>query len=103
MSARLSPNVKNLRGTARNDRLPMRTALDRLRTAPAAPAHLSERARVEWKGLARVCVELGVLTNSDLRALELLCECLGTEAELRETLKAEGLTIAGAGQNSKAH
>src|SRR5947207_2461185 len=103
MTARLSPNVKNLRGTVRIDRLPKPTALDRLRTAPQAPAHLSERASIEWKALASVCCEMGTLTNADLRALELLCECLATESELRETLKAEGLTIAGAGDNSKAH
>jgi P27 family predicted phage terminase small subunit len=94
---------KKLRGTIRKDRMLKPTALDRLRTAPPAPAHLSERARVEWKALARVCVELGVLTSADLRALELLCECLATEHELRETLKAEGLTIAGAGNNKKTH
>src|SRR5216110_91905 len=76
MSTRLSPNVKNLRGTVRNDRTPKPTALDRLRTAPQAPAHLSERARIEWKALAPVCCEMGTLTNADLRALELLCECL---------------------------
>jgi len=103
MTSRLSPNVKNLRGTVRNDRTPKPTALDRLRTAPQAPAHLSERARIEWKALAPVCCEMGTLTNADLRALELLCECLATESDLRETLKREGLTIPGAGANSKGH
>jgi len=103
MSSRLSQTVKNLRGTVRIDRLPKPTALDRLRTAPQAPAHLSERARIEWKALAPVCCEMGTLTNADLRALELLCECLATESDLRETLKREGLTIPGAGANSKAH
>ena len=46
---------------------------------------------------------MGTLTNADLRALELLCECLATESDLRETLKREGLTIPGAGANSKGH
>jgi phage terminase small subunit len=90
---------KKLRGTVRKDRMLKPTALDRLRTAPQAPAHLSERARVEWKALARVCVELGVLTSADLRALELLAEILATESELREIMKTDGLTIPGAGGN----
>jgi P27 family predicted phage terminase small subunit len=94
---------KKLRGTVRKDRMQKPTALDRLRNAPPAPAHLSERARVEWKALARVCIELGVLTSADLRALELLAEILATESELREIMKTDGLTIPGAGGNSKAH
>jgi P27 family predicted phage terminase small subunit len=103
MTKRLSNTAKLARGTFRPDRKPKPTALDRLKTAPRAPATLSDRAKVEWGPLARACVELGVLTGADLRALELLAETLATEAELREILKTEGLTIAGAGENSKAH
>ena len=103
MTRRLSQTEKRGRGTLRKDRIPKQTAVDRLRTAPRAPAHLSEGAKAEWGPLARSCVELGTLTLADLRALALLAECLATEAELRETLKTEGLTIAGAGGNRKAH
>src|SRR4029453_7116368 len=49
------------------------------------------------------CVELGTLTSADLRALELLAEVLAAEAELRELLKSEGMTIPGAEGNTKAH
>jgi len=100
---RLSSEAKRSRGTSRPDRETKPTAVDRLLVAPEPPASLSDRARVEWDGLARVTVELGVLTTADLRALELLAEALATEAELRALLRVEGLTIPGAGDNSKAH
>ncbi|MDQ2963221.1 MAG: phage terminase small subunit P27 family [Pseudomonadota bacterium] len=103
MTARLSLAEKQTRGTARPDRAPKMTALRRFDKPPRAPKHLSERARAEWIVLARVTCEIGTLTGADLRSLELLCEVLATEAELRELLKAEGLTIAGAGGNLKGH
>jgi P27 family predicted phage terminase small subunit len=100
---RLSKSEKADRGTLRKSRAPKATAVDRLTAPPRAPAHLSERARAEWGPLARATVELGVLTPADLRALGLLAECLATECELRETLRTEGTTIAGADGNRKAH
>ena len=103
MTQRLSTTEKHVRGTLRKDRAPKRTAADRLRIAPKAPDSLSEGAKSEWAPLARAVVELGVLTTADLRALALLAECLATESELRDTLEREGLTIAGAGGNRKAH
>lgn len=35
-------------------------------------------------------VELGTACACDLRAFELLCECLSTERELRDVLPARG-------------
>jgi len=48
-------------------------------------------------------VELGTACACDLRAFELLCECLSTERELRAVLRREGLTIPGADGNQKTH
>ena len=101
MTARLSTHAKQVRGTHRADRKPKPSAMHRLIVPPPAPDHLSERAKAEWGALAAVTVEIGVLTGSDLRALALLSEVLATESELRDVLKMEGLTIAGAGRTAK--
>ena len=90
MTQRLSDQQKHVRGTARDDRKPKRTAMERLRTPPRAPGYLSDAAKAEWSVLARVTTEIGVLTLADLRALELLCEILATESELRVLLKKVG-------------
>jgi P27 family predicted phage terminase small subunit len=104
MSTRLSSEAKHKRGTARPDREPRQhSALHRLTVVPVAPERLSARARAEWNALAKVCVQLGVLTGGDLRSLELLAEVLASEAELRALLAVEGFVIPGAGNNSKAH
>lgn len=62
----------------------------RLSKVPSAPKHLGEHARREWKRMAPVAVRLGTLTEADLRAFELLCEMLETEARARETLEFAG-------------
>src|SRR6202171_232631 len=103
MTRRLSNDQKHVRGTVRDDRKPKRTAMERLRTPPRAPRYLSDAAKAEGSVLARAPTEIGVLTLADLRALELLCEILATESELRVLLKTDGMTIAGAGNNSKSH
>ena len=103
MTQRRSAQLKRLHGTDRPSRDPKPTALDRLRTIPEPPDHLSPRAKIEWMPLATASVELGTLTSADMRALELLAEVLATEAELRELLKIEGMTIPGADRNTKAH
>jgi P27 family predicted phage terminase small subunit len=100
---RTSAKVKQLRGTVRADRLPKLDAGTRLTEPPSPPHSLSPFALREWRTLAPLCVELGVLTRADLRALELLCQVLATEAELRALLEKEGLLIPGAGGNSKSH
>lgn len=98
----VSPQLKVLRGTLQLSRLPKRAAGERLSKAPSAPATLSALAADEWRELAPVAVELGVLTRADLRAFGLLCQVLATESELRVVLKTEGLLIAGVAC-SKAH
>jgi P27 family predicted phage terminase small subunit len=104
MPARLASKVKQARGTRRPDREVKITALDRLLVPPPPPEYLSTRAKAEWVRLALVCVEIGVLTLADLRALELLAEGLAMEGQLRETLAREGLTVpSGSAGNVKTH
>ncbi|OMG74906.1 phage terminase small subunit P27 family [Burkholderia ubonensis] len=99
---RKSNAAKALAGTLRADRL-KGVASDQLDEAPPPPDGMSSRAAAEWKRVAPLVVSLGLLTASDLRALELLAETLATEAQLRETLDREGLTIATGSGGSKAH
>jgi P27 family predicted phage terminase small subunit len=104
MPARLASKVKETRGTRRPDREIKVTALNRLLASPPPPEYLSTRAKAEWVRLARVCVEIGVLTLADLRSLELLVEALAMEGELREQLAREGLTVpCGSAGNVKTH
>lgn len=90
---RKSNATKALAGTLRADRL-KGVAVGQLTVAPPPPDGMSSRATVEWVRVAPLVVSLGLLSASDLRALELLAETLATEAQLRETLDREGLTIA---------
>lgn len=94
--------AKALSGTLRADRLKGITT-DQLTVAPPPPPGMSSRAAAEWVRVAPLVVSLGLLSASDLRALELLAETLATEAQLRETLDREGLTIATGTGGSKAH
>jgi P27 family predicted phage terminase small subunit len=48
-------------------------------------------------------VALRVLTRADLRSLQLLCETLAHECELRELLAKEGHLVVGAGGVKKTH
>ncbi|MBE9549787.1 MAG: phage terminase small subunit P27 family [Proteobacteria bacterium] len=76
----------------------------RLIKPPQAPGTLSEGAKIEWKGLAKVLTDLEVLTLADLRTLELLCETLATATALENTIRAEGFTIqAASGTGQKSH
>ena len=69
----------------------------RLTVAPQPPTYLTDAAKAEWRRVAPACVELGVLTQTDLRALELLCSALAQEAELVAALSRDGPTVGGVG------
>ncbi len=79
------------------------TACDTIRAPIPAPTTLSSGAISEWLRIISTLAELGTATHADVRAIELLCECLSTERQLRETLSRDGLTISGADGNQKAH
>jgi phage terminase small subunit len=63
---------KELQGTARQDRGPKREPAARITRAIPPPAHLGEAAAAEWVGLMRTLIDLGTVTQADLRALESL-------------------------------
>ena len=76
---------------------------DTIRAPIPAPETLSPGAVPEWNRLIATLAELGTATHADLRALELLSECLATESKLRAVLDRDGLTIPGADGNLKTH
>jgi P27 family predicted phage terminase small subunit len=100
---RTSTVTKLLRGTDRADRKPKRDFAARLNRAPPPPAHLSERAQGEWKAVGKAAVGVGTLTQGDLRAFELLAVTLATEAEAREVIAAEGMTVNTGDGGKKPH
>lgn len=101
MPARLSADLKALKGTLRPGREASRSR-DLLSVPPKPPAYLSVKARAEWKRIAADAIAVGI-TTADIRALVLLCETLATECELRAVLEREGHTVSGANGGTKAH
>jgi len=80
-----------------------KTAFDAITEPLPAPMTLSADAATEWPGIIGTLAQLGTARHADLRAIELLCEVLASERQLRDTLAREGLTIDGANDNAKAH
>jgi len=103
MPARKAAHLKAIAGTARPDRGAKADPAARLVEAPKPPAHLSERAAVEWHRLAPAAVGLGTLSAADLRAFELLAETLATAEEARLTVAAEGYSTGTADGGRKPH
>lgn len=89
---------KLLSGTYRPDRVTNIAADGRLARCPAPPGTLSRGAQAEWKRIAPIAHSLGTLTRCDLRAFEMLCECLSSERLARAIVDKDGLTVDG-----KAH
>lgn len=57
---------------------------------PAPPEHLSDRARRFWPGIAKMLLDMGVLTKADGLALYGLCETYGELVEARQKLVERG-------------
>ena len=55
---------------------------------PAAPTHLSTRARAAWAQLSVIVNDMGVLTESDPVALEMLCNAYVDLLQARASLAA---------------
>jgi P27 family predicted phage terminase small subunit len=100
---RKSSTSKHVTRTTRRDRQPRRDFARRLNRAPVPPESLSQGAKAEWERLAPAAVGIGALTAADLRAFELLCVTLATEAEARAVIDREGLTIVAGTGGRKAH
>lgn len=104
MPPRKSDTLKLIAGTGRRDRQPRMDPTTRLAKAPRPPASLSPRAAAEWREMAPVLVAAGLLTSADLRLLAMLSETLAMEAELRDLVRTEGVTIPAAeGAGRKGH
>ena len=57
---------------------------------PAAPPHLSEKAKGTWTYVAPILDGMGVLTIADGIALEMLCEAYSDYLQARDELEAFG-------------
>lgn len=72
------------------------------RGAPNAPSHLSARGKVGWADAAAIAESMGVLTQADGAALELLAEALAdlraARASLARPLVLAGKELAGPGE-----
>lgn len=101
MPARVSADLKRLRGTDQPCRSPQE-AFSPLASTPAPPDFLSTAACVEWARIAPPAVAVGI-AGADLRALALLAETLATESALRAVIEAEGVTIESGSGAQKAH
>lgn len=98
----LPSHLKLIRGTTRADRRNgAEPKLERAR--PPAPEHLSDRARAAWQQVSALLDRMGVLTQADALALELLCEAWADLLSAREELVRSGETYTTATGSVRAH
>ncbi len=57
------------------------------REIPSPPAHLSDRGKVAWGKVSVILDRMGVLTEADAFALEMLCETYADILDARENLQ----------------
>lgn len=75
---------------------------DALTKTPLCPRWLGAHARDEWRRVAPVLTMRGVLTQSDLAALEAYCVSAGRIREIEEMLQTDGFSIPLVRQQDKA-
>lgn len=85
--------LKLLQGTFRPDRDAGMPDPDPITVVPKAPSHLTTVAKREWRRVCGQLIELGVLTDLDLAALEGYCSAYGRAVEADRALKKGGLTM----------
>ncbi len=66
-----------------------------IRDVPRPPAWLSQDARKEWRRVAPLLVERGILTEADLGALEGYVTAHARTIEAERTIRSEGATYLG--------
>ena len=66
-----------------------------LASVPSPPTWLSKAAKAEWKRVAPILVERGVLTIADLATLEGFATAMGRVREAEATIRSEGATYVG--------
>lgn len=103
MPPRLSTARKSAAGTLRPGRVRNVPATDRLTDPPKPPAELDPLAAREWKSLAPILCETGVLTVADLRLLRMACELLADISRLEKVIRDEGLTVTSGSGAVKSH
>lgn len=83
--------MKVVRGTDRADR---RSANEPEpdRGIPKCPAHFNGRAKEAWKRIGPMLDRMGVLTQADGAALELLCDAYADYRDASEVIRVSGST-----------
>ena len=77
---------------------------DVLTSLPPPPAHLSRIAKAEWRRIGSKIIEIGKITSSNLKALELYCLNYGIAREAFETIEKEGFVCtSGKGGHKMPH
>ena len=61
-----------------------------VRSRPAAPSHMSGKAQETWGYVSAILDRMGVLTEADAIALEMLCEAYADHLSARATLSERG-------------
>lgn len=82
-------HLKLVRGTNRADRA-NRSEPKPSRARPSAPGHMSDRAREAWDYVVGILDRMGVLTEADALAVELLCEARADWLSARDLISANG-------------
>lgn len=96
-------HLKVVRGTTRADRAnPSEPKPARM--IPDAPEHMTDRAREIWPYVAGVADKMGILTEADGLALQLMCEAYSNIRSAQdEIVSAGGETYVTEGGLIKAH
>ena len=82
-------HLKVVRGTKRSDRgAKNEPVLDRAR--PSAPLSMSDRGREAWGYVVGILDSMGVLTEADSMAVELMCEARSDWLSAREAINSAG-------------
>lgn len=92
MSNRPKPvELRVLEGNAGKRKLPTKEQRPNTkRCKPVAPANLPQEAHILWRELVKLLDDMGVLTNADRRALEMLCRAYADYLAAREDIEKWG-------------
>jgi P27 family predicted phage terminase small subunit len=82
-------HLKVIRGTDRPDR-GAKNEPQPERARPSAPATMSDRGREAWGYVVGILDRMGVLTEADAMAVELLCEARADWLSARDEITAAG-------------
>jgi P27 family predicted phage terminase small subunit len=96
-------HLKVVRGTDRADRMNESEPRPR-RELPSAPAHMTDQGREAWGYVVGILDRMGILTEADAIAVELLCEARSDWLSARDEItNAGGETYTTGAGLIKAH